>query len=139
MFSIYNSSTFLFSNHWTQFFTVGIRRHYNIRKYRIIWRNYVQISIFTIKGLIFHFFYYKKNNFSDYWDIHGMWPIILGNSFPTITMQINTFHLEPTKLLLFWKLDHQIFITSSLICCVYKHWRSTRIDVRPTIYETYLR
>ena len=32
--------------------------------------------------------------FGDYWDIHGMRPIILGYFFPTITMGILTFHFR---------------------------------------------
>ena len=40
-------------------------------------------------------FQYK---FGDSWDIHGMRPIILGYFFPTITMEISTFHFRTSMI-----------------------------------------
>ena len=60
---------------------------------------FLKIHFFTIKGVIFPFFVVAncQNKFGDSWDIHGMRPIILGNFFPTIMMEIRTFQLRKIK------------------------------------------
>ena len=44
------------------------------------------------------FFENFQYNFGDSWDIHGMRPIILGYFFPTITMEISTFHFRTSMI-----------------------------------------
>ena len=42
--------------------------------------------------------FFFKYNFGDYWDIHAMQSIILGYLFPTIAMEIRTFHFRTSMI-----------------------------------------
>ena len=59
----------------------------------------LKIQSFIIKGVNFRFLEYLfKYNCGDYRYIHGMRRIDLGYFFPTITMEIRTFHLRTSMV-----------------------------------------
>ena len=60
--------------------------------------NILNVPFFTVKWVKLKFFLHFQYNFGDYWNIHGMRPIILGYFFPTITMGISTFHFRTSMI-----------------------------------------
>ena len=68
----------------------GLREPCTTKNWRLL--NFFENFIFH--GEMGHFLIFLvifQYNFGVSWDIHGMWPIILGYFFPTITMEISIF------------------------------------------------
>ena len=71
----------------------GLRELCTIGNWRLL--TFFENSIFYgYMGHFFDFWAIFPYNFGDSWDIHGMRHIILGYYFPTIMMEIRTFHFR---------------------------------------------